>query len=289
MHLHFPEYSHSTIKKISILLLFFITISTASAETYIREYTYKASEADSKITSRINALDQVKVILLQEIGTHVQQEIKIHKDDTGFIEASEDIEAITAGLSKVRIIEEKWDGESFFIKVKIEADPKQVLTALKELREQKAKENVASLQKLKDNQRELKNTRNEIEKLKIKLSVAESTIEKKNIISSYNNQINKINNPSRTISCGDAFATDSLNLQKALHSKAQIRAKNKAERFVGKKLINPYVGIIEPYTLESTIKMIETFWCESTSMPLYSAYYALYTSGDTGLLNFYAK
>ena len=56
--------------------IFFIGLlfsQSLRAEIYIREYTYNASEADSKLSSRTIALDQVKIILLQEIGTHIRQ------------------------------------------------------------------------------------------------------------------------------------------------------------------------------------------------------------------------
>ena len=92
-----------------ILVIWALAVSSVQAQTYIRDYTYEASEADSKITSRINALDQVKIILLQEIGTHIRQKINITKDGAGNTYASDDVEAITAGLTKVEIIEEKWE------------------------------------------------------------------------------------------------------------------------------------------------------------------------------------
>ena len=58
-----------SLRYILVILFCLFINTTVVAETYIREYTYKASEADSKLTSRTIALDQVKTILLQEIGT----------------------------------------------------------------------------------------------------------------------------------------------------------------------------------------------------------------------------
>lgn len=66
-----------------VLLVCVFFSTTIHAKTYIREYTYKASEADSKLSSRTIALDQVKVLLLQEIGTHIRQKISIAKDSSG--------------------------------------------------------------------------------------------------------------------------------------------------------------------------------------------------------------
>lgn len=190
-------------KAFIIFVLSFSAISSAIAETYIREYTYKASEADSKITSRINALDQVKVILLQEIGVHIQQEIKIKKNSAGYTSSSEDIEAITAGLTKVNILEEKWDGTSFYIKVKIIADTKQVLKTLEELKKQKNSKLSNLMEQSKINQRNLKIARDEIKKLRKQLLLSGNNQDKEYIISQYQNKVEKINyfSNSNKLSC----------------------------------------------------------------------------------------
>ncbi len=45
---------------------FVANFTLAAEQTYFREYQYQASEADSKITARAIALQQVKQILLGE-------------------------------------------------------------------------------------------------------------------------------------------------------------------------------------------------------------------------------
>jgi|GEM_PF-4597238 hypothetical protein len=54
-----------------IALLLFTSFSPTHAElkTFIKEYTYQASEADSKQTCRTLALEQVKRLLLEKTGT----------------------------------------------------------------------------------------------------------------------------------------------------------------------------------------------------------------------------
>lgn len=173
------------IKRIFLIIaVCFIFTFSIQAQTYIRDYTYTASEADSKITSRTIALDQVKLILLQEIGTHVRQKININKDNTGSTFASEDIEAITAGLTKIDIIEEKWDGVTYYLKAKIEADSNRVLNALNEFRENN-KQNQLQLEALKSNQQSLKNARNEIIQLKQQLKKAKNKSQKQKVIVKY--------------------------------------------------------------------------------------------------------
>jgi hypothetical protein len=53
----------------TVLFLSGLSVSVY-AKTFEREYTYRASEADSKITSRAIALNQVKTALLEEIGVY---------------------------------------------------------------------------------------------------------------------------------------------------------------------------------------------------------------------------
>ena len=174
-----------------VLVIWALAISSVQAKTYIRDYTYKASDADSKISSRTNALDQVKLILLQEIGTHIRQEINITKDGSGNSYASEDVEAITAGLTKVEIMDEKWNGETYYLKAKIDADTTRVLNALEAFKNEKSKESERQLQSLKDNQRKLKESREEIAKLRKQLTQASSS-EKEKILVKYIDRVEQI-------------------------------------------------------------------------------------------------
>lgn len=144
------------------------------AETYIREYTYKASESDSKITSRSIALDQVKLILLQEIGTHIRQQINVDKNASGSTYGSENIEAITAGFTKVNILQEAWDGEIFYIKVEVTADTERVLNAIEEFKSQKVQESQQYQKELKEKEATLRKTRKELDLVKRQLKKAKS-------------------------------------------------------------------------------------------------------------------
>ena len=175
--------------RIMLLVLFSTSLL---AETYTREYTYNASEADSKITSRTNAIDQVKTILLQEIGTHIRQKINITKDGAGKTYAREDVEAITAGLTKVEIIEETWNGETYYVKANIQADTTRVLNALKEFKNDNSEKNRKELEELKDNQRELKAAREEVAQLRKQLKHVTTRAKKENIAVKYIGQVDQI-------------------------------------------------------------------------------------------------
>ena len=61
------------------LALFLILTSVASAENviFIKEYTYMASDIDSKVSSRDIALEQTKRALLEQLGTYLISETEV--------------------------------------------------------------------------------------------------------------------------------------------------------------------------------------------------------------------
>jgi tetratricopeptide (TPR) repeat protein len=117
-----------------ILILSFIFLTnTVSAETktFIKEYTYQASEDDSRNSSRTLALREVKRLLLEELGTYLEsvtevQNFKLTKDQ---------ITTLTAGIVQTEIVEEKWDGKTYWLKSKIQADSNEVIKSIYILRQ----------------------------------------------------------------------------------------------------------------------------------------------------------
>lgn len=120
------------IKSLSILLalMCFSTITTAAEKTYVREYTYQASEADSKLSARTIALQEVKRELLSELGTHVSSLVTMQSDSDGRKLNKEEIETLSAGVTRVEILDEKWNGVTYILKAQITADPEDVLKSL---------------------------------------------------------------------------------------------------------------------------------------------------------------
>jgi tetratricopeptide (TPR) repeat protein len=182
----------------SILFLsLFTSLVNSQSKTFTREYDYIAGEADSKITSRAIALDQVKKKLLEEVGVYLQSELTITKEEKegSYTELSkQQIQSIAAGITETKILDEKWTGEKYYIKVSISIDPSEVnknivrigsdQTKLKELEEIKRSADVAYA---------------EIARLKKELAVTNSAKEKKSIQKEYNSASN-------TLSAYDWFA-----------------------------------------------------------------------------------
>jgi len=116
----------------TVLLFSCVTVYVVYAEevTFQKEYTYQASEADSKLSSRTIALEQAKRLLFEELGTYLESKTEV-KD---FQLTKDQITAVTAGIAKVNIIDEKWDGKTYYLKVNITTDPASVANSIDKLR-----------------------------------------------------------------------------------------------------------------------------------------------------------
>jgi tetratricopeptide (TPR) repeat protein len=120
-----------------LLFLFIPNFISAESKTFIKEYTYQASEYDSKVSCRTLALEQVKRLLLEELGTYLESETEVNN----FKLTKDQITALTAGIVQTKILKEKWDGERYWIQAKIEADPSKVAKDVDALRKDREKSN----------------------------------------------------------------------------------------------------------------------------------------------------
>ena len=116
-------------------MLFSISLSFAGNVTFVKEYTYQASELDSKASCRTISLEMVKRLLLEELGTYLISETEV-KD---FKLTKEQVKTYSAGIVGAEIIEDKWDGKTYWLKAKVSADPKEVAKSIKSIGEDKQK------------------------------------------------------------------------------------------------------------------------------------------------------
>jgi tetratricopeptide (TPR) repeat protein len=152
-----------------LLMVVFLLLpvqSLASTKVFEREYTYSASEADSKLTCRVIALEQVKRLLLEELGTYLHSISEV-KDG---ILTKDEIVTLTAGVVRTEIISEHWDGNVYRLKARIKADPDYVIEAIDRLRKdsQKSKD-------LEESRAKTEQYLKEIEHLKIELVEAKGS------------------------------------------------------------------------------------------------------------------
>ena len=149
---------------LSIVLVFLFTIANlAFAETkvFVEEYTYQASEYDSKVSCRALALEQVKRLLLEKLGTYLESDTEVKN----FQLTKDQIVILTAGIVTAEIIDEKWDGKTYYLKAKISAAPKDVAKSIDKLRHdrQKTKELEETKKKADEALREVEKLRKELE------------------------------------------------------------------------------------------------------------------------------
>jgi len=124
-----------------IALIAFIAIliipspTPAATKTFIKEYTYQASDFDSKMSSRTIALEQVKRLLLEEVGTYLTSETDV-KD---FQLTKDKITTLSAGVIQTEILTEKWDGKTYYLKARVSIDPQEVARLIEGLKSDREK------------------------------------------------------------------------------------------------------------------------------------------------------
>lgn len=172
------------------VILFKVPSIYGQEKSFIRDYTYHASEIDSKVTCRVVTIDQIRILLIQEIGTYIQSEQILktaevnNKFSQGFIEK---ITTVTGGITKLSILEEVWNGETYWMKASITIDEKEFKENLKRLMADG--QNLRTLEELKD---ELDKTKLELSKLREEYNINKYN-SNRNIVEDYNSEINKLN------------------------------------------------------------------------------------------------
>lgn len=152
----------------TLLIVMFVH---AENKTFIREYTYQASESDSKITARNQALTEVKKLLLEELGVYVESYVNYTvESQSGHITKdfiTNEIKQLSVGITETKILDEKWNGEQYYVQAEIVADPSDVVRKINQTLEKRQSDVVIDslhilLQNMQQNV-EVKNA--EIEKL----------------------------------------------------------------------------------------------------------------------------
>ncbi len=140
-----------------LLILFSPSLICAELKTFVKEYTYQASDYDSKISSRAIALEQVKRLLLEEVGTYLVSETDVRN----FQLTKDKITTLTAGIVQSEILIEKWDGKTYYLKARMSVIPRDVTKFLEGLRENSQKN-----RELEETKRKVDEALKKIEELK---------------------------------------------------------------------------------------------------------------------------
>ena len=115
----------------------------------VKEYRYNVSDDDSKNSARKKALTQVKVLILEEIGVFVESYLELNSviEDKKYQKYfKEEIKNLTAGIIKTKILDEKFDGKTYYVKASVLVDPDSVSEGISEIL--KIKANKSEINKL---------------------------------------------------------------------------------------------------------------------------------------------
>ena len=96
------------------------------AESFVREYTYNAGESDSKVSARKAAMRQIQVLVIEEVGVQIRSRFKKEEtlENERYAKAiNSQYESFAQAITKTKIIDEKWDGERFYLKAEVIVDP----------------------------------------------------------------------------------------------------------------------------------------------------------------------
>jgi chromosome segregation ATPase len=152
--------------------------SSKNEKIFLREYTYNASEDDSKNSSRKKAISQLKSILSEEVGTHIESSLDI-KDTakkgvtTSYVKS--EINSLSASITKLKILDEKWNGTTYYIKASVKIDEEQTMMLLIEaIKAKSSKKDIKRLNKiLKEQNGHLDKSYSKIQALQKKLVLQE--------------------------------------------------------------------------------------------------------------------
>lgn len=110
---------------IGLVLFVKVTIGFSQKQVFVKEYTYQASESDSKVDAREKALDQIRLLVLQEIATYTSSVTELttrEKDEIFSQRYEEEIRSVTAGTTSTKILKESWDGSIYLVQAEVSAD-----------------------------------------------------------------------------------------------------------------------------------------------------------------------
>jgi hypothetical protein len=181
-----------------LFLLSFITVVRVcgQSKTFVRDYTYRASDADSKISSRQEALKEVKAFLIEELGTYVESYVNYEVEELNGKMTKDfftnEIKTLSAGTTETKILEEEWDGYNYYVKAEITADPEEVIRRINETLSIRKKSLVIDSLKvlLKYSDVELKNQAGELDELKSRLNSTNAQLNTQ--LASYNKAKNEL-------------------------------------------------------------------------------------------------
>lgn len=159
-------------------------MANAEQRVVVKEYTYQASDIDSKTSSRAIALEQVKRLVLEEVGTLVYVKTEV----LNYQLKSDQIKSLTAGIVGIKVLEETWDGQSYYIKAQATVDDDNVAANINALSQNQNQ--VAEIESI---SKKVDDLLAEIEKLKADIqNMPDDSSQKQEYLARYDDSINQL-------------------------------------------------------------------------------------------------
>jgi len=207
--------------------------SSKEDKIFTREYTYNSSEDDSKNSSRKKAIQQIKILLTQEIGTHIESYLEIQKKNingTSYKSIKNEIRSLSAGITKVKVLKEKWNGKTYYIKASVKINEKRTMELLlQSLKDKSSEKDVKRLNKiLAEQKNELNQQNSKVQAINKKLISQEIVNEaRKNEVLNMKKKLVKFNKEEIAQKKEAKKYKTELERKKALIKKLNSKSKNK--------------------------------------------------------------
>lgn len=120
---------------IFVLVLGLPLAGMAASKEFVETYGYRAGESDSKLTCRTVSLMEVKRLLLERIGVYLESKTEVKN----FQIEKDTVTALTAGIVKLEILNEAWNGEQYSLTARIMADPDEIARSIEAMRKSRGK------------------------------------------------------------------------------------------------------------------------------------------------------
>ena len=128
-------------------ILVTLTAFSASAEkkTFTREYTYHATDYDSKASARGKAMSEVKSAILDDIGVYMESYAALIKNaNTPAVLTffKDELRSTSTGVGDPVVVNESWNGSEYYLKASITMDPDDLVRHLTKVVEHRASDAV---------------------------------------------------------------------------------------------------------------------------------------------------
>jgi tetratricopeptide (TPR) repeat protein len=108
-----------------LILLYSVAFSFADGRILTRDHVYQAQEPDNEMSCRVIARAQVKMSLLEDLGTYLGDETEVKNLRL----THADIVAVASGIVSMEILEERWNGTECYVRANLPADHRKIVNA----------------------------------------------------------------------------------------------------------------------------------------------------------------